>query len=57
MGQLASFYPVEEDMMPLMMPRSAGGQTMQFAGSKVTQIAHRLLARRVLTGEAEGGLR
>jgi hypothetical protein len=53
MGQLASFYPVEEDMMP----RSAGGQTMQFAGSKVTQIAHRLLARRVLTGQAEGGLR
>jgi hypothetical protein len=40
MGQLASFYPVEEDMMP----RSAGGQTLQFAGSKVTQIARRLLA-------------
>jgi hypothetical protein len=49
MGQLASIYPVEEDMMP----RSAGGQTLQFAGSKVTQIAHWLLARHVLTGEAD----
>jgi hypothetical protein len=51
MGQLASIYPVEEDVN--MMPRSTGGQTLQFAGSKVTQIAHRLLARHVLTGEAD----